>query len=114
MIPLGITWLLFGFTYYGIILFVSRLYNTSSSDDDSDTCTFEYQDVFINATAELVGVFVCIMLIDPLGRSRTQALMYLLGGIAVAFMGVKLPSRAVLAVGYIARLSVMSASVRMK
>jgi putative MFS transporter len=113
LFPLSIVWGIFGFTYYGIILFVSRLYSNSSDDDSDDTtCSFQYSSVFINTSAEFVGVFVTIYLIDPLGRPKTQLLMYVLGGVTVALMGIGFPGAAVVAVGFIARLNIMGASVR--
>jgi putative MFS transporter len=109
LFPLSIVWGLFGFTYYGIILFVSRLYSTSGADDDG-TCNFDYSNVFINTSAEFIGVFVCVYLIDPLGRSKTQLSLYVVGGVTVALMGIKFSSSAVIAVGFIARLCIMGAS----
>jgi MFS family permease len=78
-IPLWIIWGAFGFTYYGIILFVSRLYTSPGSESDGDStaiCSFDYQSIFINACAEILGVFIAGLIIDPWGRTKTQGAKY--------------------------------------
>jgi MFS transporter, PHS family, inorganic phosphate transporter len=114
-IPLGIIWIAFGFTYYGIVLFVSRLF-TATADDllysgSTAVCTFDYESLFINASAELLGVFLTSLVIDPWGRTRTQAAFYALAGISVLLMGLELPSQALLPyISMVARLGAMGAS----
>lgn len=110
-LPLWTVWFLFGFTYYGIILFVSRLYTSTSSGDDGSTCSFDYQSIFINCSAELAGVFIASIVIDRWGRCHTQSIFYVFGGIAVALMGMHMSVSAVLAVSILGRLSSMAASV---
>lgn len=108
-IPLVLVWFCFGFAYYGVILFVSRLYNTSS-DDDSQTCSFDYSSMFINACGELVGLGFTIYIIDRIGRTKTQGMLYVMGGIAVLCMGFGLPRYSILAVAWIARMFAMGSS----
>jgi len=104
-------WAAFGFTYYGLILFVGRIYaSKSDDDDDGNTCSFDYSAVFINATAEIAGVFVTSIVIDKIGRIQTQKVFYILAGIAVVCMGIEMPIGAVLAVSLMGRLAIMSAS----
>lgn len=62
--PLWTVWLSFGFVYYGIILFVSRVFSEEDDDDEELTCDFSYQDIFISATSEVVGVFIAGSVID--------------------------------------------------
>jgi MFS family permease len=63
--PLWTVWLSFGFVYYGIILFVSRVFSESDDDDDDEvTCDFSYLDIFISAASEVIGVFVAGIVID--------------------------------------------------
>ena len=62
--PLWTVWLSFGFVYYGIILFVSRVFSEEDDDDGELTCDFSYQDIFISATSEVVGVFIAGSVID--------------------------------------------------
>lgn len=61
-LPLWFIWTAFGFTYYGIILLVGRIY-TTDTDAKVQTCSFQYQPIFINASAELVGVFIAAIII---------------------------------------------------
>lgn len=111
-LPLWVVWGAFGFTYYGLILFVGRIYADKSDDDDGgSSCSFAYSSVFINATAEIAGVFVTAIVIDKIGRINTQKLFYILAGIAVVCMGIEMPIGAVLAVSLMGRLAIMSASV---
>ena len=114
--PLGIIWVAFGFTYYGIVLFVTRIYTkpveaTSIRSDGGSICTFDYQSMFINASAELLGVFLTSLIINPWGRIRTQAAFYALAGFSVMFVGFELPTRGLLPyMSMIARLGAMGAS----
>ena len=50
-IPLWVVWFTSGFAYYGMILFVARLYSTTTNDEHS--CSFNYSSIFINASAEV-------------------------------------------------------------
>jgi hypothetical protein len=56
-VPLAVVWTAFGFTYYGIILFVLRLYTSS----EISTCSFDYQSIFINICAEFAGVTIGVL-----------------------------------------------------
>lgn len=111
-LPLWAVWGLFGFTYYGIILFVGRIYTTSASDDDgSPSCSFDYSSIFINATSEVAGVTISALAIDRMGRIRVQCWFYVAAAVAVCVMGLGLPANAVLAVSIVGRMAVMAASV---
>lgn len=110
-LPLATVWTVFGFTYYGVILFVSRLYAAESTNDDSGkTCFFDYQAIFLNSLSEIFGVLVAALTVDNLGRTRTQAVLYVIGGIAVAFMGMDLNIVAITVISMAARLCAMGAS----
>lgn len=57
------------FVYYGVVLFVTRIYDKDSgddddTDDDSDTCDFNYQEIFVSAASESVGVLLVALVID--------------------------------------------------
>ena len=112
---LWIIWTSFGFTYYGIILLVTRL-NTEpprpySPDYKGPICEFDYEDIFYNATAEFVGVFLTALVIDSWGRNRTQAYMYTAGGIAVLMVGFQLPTASLSPyVAMVARMAAMASS----
>lgn len=113
--PLWVVWTIFGFTYYGLILFVARLYNTDSDfiGDDPDlvkTCSFDYIDIFVNASAEILGVFICSFVIDSLGRVKTQSFFYLLAGAAVFCMGLDVSINIAIFASIVGRMSIMGAS----
>eukprot|EP00607_Mallomonas_marina_P003071 CAMPEP_0182437268 /NCGR_PEP_ID=MMETSP1167-20130531/84927_1 /TAXON_ID=2988 /ORGANISM="Mallomonas Sp, Strain CCMP3275" /LENGTH=603 /DNA_ID=CAMNT_0024630117 /DNA_START=187 /DNA_END=1997 /DNA_ORIENTATION=+ len=105
-IPLYITSLCYGFAYYGVILLVSRVFSFSSLSG----CSFDYLSIFINSSSEVVGVIIVALMIDPLGRTRSQAVMYVASGVAVALMGTSMPHAALVMVSGIARLCVTGAT----
>ena len=112
-IPLWVVWTMFGFTYYGLILFVGRLY---SEDDDSDgddggSCSFDYSAIFINSASEVVGCTLGALAIDRLGRVRSQTVFYLLAGLSVFLMGFETKATAVMIVGIFGRIGSLAASV---
>ncbi len=108
-LPLWAVWTLFGFTYYGLILFVSRIYSTDNNDDS--TCSFDYSAIFTNSTAELVGVVVGAWIIDRIGRVRSQTWFYSLSAVTVFLMGIKMPVNLAIFIGMVGRASIMAASV---
>lgn len=113
-IPLWFVWALFGFTYYGLILFVTRVYSNGDSDDgsgDDGGCSFDYSAIFINSLSELVGTTLGVLLIDRIGRINTQMIFYFLSGLFVALVSIpNLSSSGILAVAFIGRSCIMTAS----
>jgi MFS family permease len=85
-IPLWIVYIGYGFTYYGAILFISRLYSSESNsssgaqeeeeEEGSHKVTFNYFDIFTNACSEVIGVFLAANLIDRIGRRISQFSLY--------------------------------------
>ena len=88
-IPLWFVWLSFGFSYYGIILLISRIYSTNntSSSVSSSTSSFDFSSIFLSAASELVGVFITSLIVDRWGRVPTQSTMYLCTGLAMLVLG---------------------------
>jgi putative MFS transporter len=109
-LPLWVVWACFGCTYYGIILFVTRLYS-SSDDDDSTSCSFDYSAIFYNSLSEMAAIAINAGLLERLGRVKMQSIFYLVAGFMVFFMGFSMPGGALVAVGILGRMSVMIASV---
>mmetsp|Transcript_5193 Transcript_5193/g.7975 ORF Transcript_5193/g.7975 Transcript_5193/m.7975 type:complete len:473 (+) Transcript_5193:68-1486(+) len=109
-LPLWVVWLGFGFTYYGVILFVARLFQHEGDDDDNPTCDFNYDEIFVSAVAEVVGVSLTAFVIDRWGRVGTQSSLYIGAGIAVLCMGLQLPGSALTAVSIVARFTAMGAA----
>lgn len=118
-IPLWAIWGLFGFTYFGLVLFQSRVYSNqdsflhkdNNSDADALKCEFDYAPLFYNAASESLAVLISIALIDTLGRVKSQVVFYSLGGVAVACMGLGLSPGAVLFFSIVARMCALSSSV---
>ena len=112
-IPLWLVWGTFGFTYYGLILFVSRLYATDDDDtgDNSSGCSFDYSSIFISSASEVFGCTIGALVIDRWGRVRTQTSFYLLAGLSVFLMGFETKTVAVMIVGIAGRIGAMAASV---
>ena len=104
--PLLCVWFCFGFAYYGIILFVSRLYETN----DNGSCSFDYSAIFINSTSEFVGVLVGICIIDKVGRRKTQSGLYVLGGITILLISFKLGEKGTTVAAWFARMFAMGSS----
>jgi len=112
---LWVIWFSFGFTYYGIVLFAGRLYANSSSsgdDDDGGTCSFDYQSIFITSSSEMFGCGLGAIMIDNVGRVRSQVAFYTIGGLAVFFMGFETNALVVLLVGIVGRMCASIAAVR--
>ena len=110
-IPLVIVWLCFGIAYYGIILFVAKVYSTTTTtyDNNANTCSFDYQSIFINSTAEIVGVILGLVIIDY-GRTISQAVTYLMCGLMLFPIGFNISSNSVISLAWFARLFAMTSS----
>lgn len=59
-------WFAFGFAYYGIVLFVAKVFEVDNGDDaeGGESCSFTYDDIFISAVSEVLGVTVTALIID--------------------------------------------------
>lgn len=84
-VPLWVVWFCFGFSYYGIILLVARIF--SDSDSATMICSFDYQSIFQNTSAEIVGVVLVTAMIDTVGRTRTQSILYASAALAILLVG---------------------------
>mmetsp|Transcript_24551 Transcript_24551/g.36146 ORF Transcript_24551/g.36146 Transcript_24551/m.36146 type:complete len:495 (-) Transcript_24551:206-1690(-) len=109
-IPLWTVWMCFGFTYYGCILFVARVFEDSSASLDELKCDFNYEAIFMSAVSELLGVIVTALVIDGWGRVGTQASLYAGAGVAILLMGMNLPSLTLSVVAVFARFTIMGAN----
>ena len=110
-------WGIFGFTYNGLILFVSRLYNTGGSHTyittgrPGLTCNFNYERIFFNASAEIAGVSLSCLLINMCRPITAQSFFYLLSGVTVYCMGISISPSWLDIVAMIGRGCIMAASV---
>mmetsp|Transcript_24391 Transcript_24391/g.44054 ORF Transcript_24391/g.44054 Transcript_24391/m.44054 type:complete len:518 (-) Transcript_24391:34-1587(-) len=81
---LWLTWMGYAIGYYGTVLAVTRIFDADAdegADAQDGTPTFDYQAIFISASAEILGLFVVIQTVDSVGRIPTQAMSYIFGGI---------------------------------
>jgi hypothetical protein len=102
-------WMTFAFLYYGIVLFVTRLYSDSSSGDA--VCSFQYTPILENSVSEFLGVTLAILFINHGGRVKTQAIGYFVGAVAVLVMALDFNSKdLVFWFALIARASAMGGS----
>lgn len=80
-IPLWVVYVTYSFTYFGTILYLSRLFSTRSIS--SHVVQFDYLDLFTNSVSEIAGIFFASCIIDILGRKASQIIFYLVAGIFV-------------------------------
>lgn len=107
-LPLWVVWATYGFSYFGLIIFVGRIYGDSS---DASTCSFDYPPIFYNACAEFAGTFIGAQLIDSFGRVKSQAVFYVVAGVAVFLVGFDLPFALLMAFAIIGRMGSVAAAV---
>ena len=114
---LAVIWIGFGFSYYGLILFVSRLYRESDGDDgtkdDLQTCHFDYGDIMLNASSEIPGTAAAMLIIDRLGRRITQSGFYMVGTLCLIIMGsmhASLSHNDIVVLSFFARAAAMASS----
>jgi MFS family permease len=122
--PLWIVWGCFGLSYYGIILLTTAVYANDEDDDDSagddddsnGSCSFQYQNIFLSACVESIGIVLATLLIDSWGRVPTQGLFNSICGVGVLFMsagswfqGTKTRNGMLLFFSFLARIGAMAA-----
>jgi hypothetical protein len=101
-------WTVFGFTYYGLILLINKMYIRSSSAPSG--CNFDYSSIFVNSASEVVGITVAILLIKHLGPIWSQVLYYFLSAVTALLLGLTTEPMWVLFVAFLARVMIMAAS----
>lgn len=117
-LPLWTVWLMFGFTYYGMVLLIGRIFSKDTDDDtdDGDSCSFNYSEIFINATSETFGIILCAVTIDmpSLGRRKSQSLFYFLAAAFVLMIGLlsmgNVSTAGIYVFAYVGRMMIMAAS----
>lgn len=88
-IPLWTIYICYSFTYFGVILFINSLYSISSmsnANDDSRSVDFDYFELFINSTSEILGIFLASQIIDVLGRKSSQILLYSFAAMSMLYL----------------------------
>lgn len=102
-LKLWFLWAAFAYLYYGVILLVTLVF--AGLDENEQTATlrshrhpqhhqpttgemysFDYSAIFTSASAEVAGTTIILLVIDRIGRVRSQVYSYLGGGICVALL----------------------------
>lgn len=71
-------WFTFSFGYFGTLMVTTRIF--SSGDNDTLDTTFDFLAIFITSIAEFIGTTVAIVVIDRIGRIRSQVISFLMAG----------------------------------
>jgi MFS family permease len=115
-IPLWTTWLCFGITYYGVILYIANIYSVHQSlKFETSTCSFDYSSILLSCLSEFLGITLAIMGAARWNQMRAQIYFYVLAGIFALLLGLIhsiLPTKeniGLLLVSFFARISVMAA-----
>lgn len=99
-------WFGFGFAYYGLVYLINTLFEVKSH--------YDFASIFLSASSEIFGVMIGFGLIDQIGRKKTQASTYLLGGVGTLILGILvwMPHAPVLLTlcAMLARIGAMAAS----
>mmetsp|Transcript_17019 Transcript_17019/g.19676 ORF Transcript_17019/g.19676 Transcript_17019/m.19676 type:complete len:472 (-) Transcript_17019:118-1533(-) len=79
-LTLWAVWAGFAFSYYSVIMTITRLFDAEEEDEEEDQLAFDYIAIFISASSELVGTALAIMVVDSFGRVKALVAAFLIGG----------------------------------
>lgn len=90
-IALWVLWLTYSFCYYGTVMVITRTFGKEDEADDdnnnSDTLPdFDYNAIFVSSCAELAGTTIVILILDRVGRVKSQVFSLLVGGFSVFYL----------------------------
>mmetsp|Transcript_20034 Transcript_20034/g.26452 ORF Transcript_20034/g.26452 Transcript_20034/m.26452 type:complete len:517 (-) Transcript_20034:207-1757(-) len=94
--------LLWGFAYTATILTVTSAFEEESRSSEV-TCTFDYGDIFLSASAEIFGGILLLILAQRYGRKKTQYIFYFSAAFTVILVGAGLPKAAMVAFAVLTR-----------
>ena len=89
-------WFCVGFSYYGLVLFISRVFVTNDDDDGNDLddnddthnlCSFRFLPMFISSLAEIPAAIMPLVLLERFGRNTLQTSFCVLGCVSCLFLG---------------------------
>ena len=109
-IPMWVVWFSFGFGY-GVVLLMVRVFESSGDDDEEATCDFDYSNILINSSTEVLAVLLLIFMIEPIGRIKTMLLFFFVAGVSVIFIAVPMSSLSFSFVAAIVRIAAMGANL---
>lgn len=79
------TWFASAFGYYGTMLVVTRVFFVDRDKGD-DKSSFDYHAIFVSSVAEFAGTSLAILVVDRIGRRRSQITAYLLAGLLLCLL----------------------------
>jgi putative MFS transporter len=79
VLALAVIWGTYGFTFYGSIQTVTRIFDNAEGAE----LDFDYVAIFVSSSAELLGTYATIQLIDRIGRVKTLTRAFLSAGISL-------------------------------
>ena len=108
---LGSLFTIYGFSYYGMVLFVGRLFTVDDENDGSaGTCDFDYSDIFVNTCAEIVGVLLCALMLSKSGRVTTLEATFFFAGLGVLLLCIPMGPGGVTFFAMVSRAAIMAAT----
>ena len=119
-LKIGSVWAIFGFAYYGVVLLITRIYQSKAPSDaaphanSNAVCAFDYASIAVNTSSEFFSILGVMLIIDRIGRRSSQIGTYGAGAVALVVMG-SVPLRSqtpstILMLGYIMRMTSMASS----
>ena len=109
-IPMWIVWFAFGFGYYGVVLLMVRIFEDDNNDEE-ETCDFDYGNILINSSTEVLAVVLLIFMIEPIGRIKTMLFFFFTAGVSVIFVAIPMSNLAFSFVAAIVRIAAMGANL---
>ena len=123
-ILLWLIWAGFGLTYYGVILLITRIFmkdedldgdvdkDDAVDDEHPVACDFEYSDIFVSSTSEIMGLVLVLLVLDRIGRRKSQCGFYITCGIFTLAIGLAkdAPTWCMSTLAFVARAGAMAAS----
>lgn len=85
-------WFCVGFLYYGIVLFISRLFVDNTDDDADDRgqdnrCTFKFISMFVSSLAEVPAALMPMFMLNIFPRNTLQTLYCTLAALSCILLG---------------------------
>jgi hypothetical protein len=108
LIPIWILWFSFGFVYYGVVLLMLRVFEADSNGPSDTTCSFDYINIMINSSTEVVTVLMVMFMIEPVGRIKILASSFFITGVSVIFISLPMSSLALTFVAAIIRIGAVA------
>lgn len=112
-IPMWIVWFSFGFGYYGVVLLMVRVFEDKSDSDEEQatTCDFDYGNILLNSSVEVVAVLLLVYMIEPLGRIKTMLCFFFVAGVSVLFLAMPMSPAFFTLVAAVVRIGAMGANL---